>query len=159
MAQVAKVEGRFSEAETLLGKVLEINPKLVGAWSLLANLRKMTPADRDWLRSATELAANDVTPIEEADLRFAIGKYYDDVGEFDKAFQNFDAANALVKSFATKYDRRGRDEFIDKVVRASSKEFVAAIVSVPRPRSSPCSYWGCRAPAPRSRSRYSLRIP
>jgi tetratricopeptide (TPR) repeat protein len=137
MAQVAKVEGRFSEAETLIGKVLEINPKMVGAWSLLANLRKMTAADRDWLRSATELAASGVRPIEEADLRFSIGKYYDDVGEFDKAFRSFEAANTLVKSFATKYDRRGRDEFIDEVLRASSKELVAAIGAGASPSVKP----------------------
>jgi tetratricopeptide (TPR) repeat protein len=127
MCQVAKMEGRFSEAEVLIRRVLEKNPKMTGAWAVFATLRKMTPADSDWLRNATELAASGVTPLEEADLRFSIGKYFDDIGDFDKAFRSFEAANALLRSFALKYDPKGRDEFVDHLIHAYSKDVIAGI--------------------------------
>ena len=50
----------------------------------------MTPADSDWLRSVKELLDAGVNRLEQADLLFAIGKYYDDVGEFDEAFPAFE---------------------------------------------------------------------
>jgi len=137
MCQVAKMEGRFSEAEVLIRQVLEKNPKMTGAWAVFATLRKMTPADSDWLRNATELAASGVTPLEEADLRFSIGKYFDDIGEFDKAFRSFEAANALLRSFALKYDPKGRDEVVDHLIHAYSKDVNAGIGEGASPSSKP----------------------
>jgi tetratricopeptide (TPR) repeat protein len=127
LAQVAKIEGRFEEAEALLRQVLEDNPRMAGAWALIPTLRRMTVADGDWLRTATELAASGVTPIEEADLRFAVGKYFDDIGEFDKAFKSFEAANALLKSFAIKYDRQGRDRFVETVAHTYTKTLISTV--------------------------------
>ena len=58
----------------------------------------MTPADGDWLEAALELAATSgLSPLEEAELRFSIGKYYDDIGEFDEAFRSYEAANRLLE--------------------------------------------------------------
>jgi tetratricopeptide (TPR) repeat protein len=131
------MEGRFSEAQTLIRQVLEKNPKMAGAWAFFATLKKMTPADSDWLRNATELAAGGVTPLEEADLRFAIGKYFDDIGEFDKAFRSFETANAILKSFASKYDRKGRDEFVDKLIHVYSKDVIAGIGAGASPSMKP----------------------
>jgi tetratricopeptide (TPR) repeat protein len=127
MSQIAKMEGRFSEAEALIRQLLEHNPKMTAAWAVLVTLKKMTPADSDWLRNATELAASGIAPLQEADLRFSIGKYFDDVGEFDKAFRSFEAANNLLKSLALKYDKKGRDELVDQVIRTYTKDLIAGI--------------------------------
>jgi tetratricopeptide (TPR) repeat protein len=127
MALIAKVEGRFADAEALFRRVLEQKPRMAAAWAALVTLRKMTPADSDWLRATSELVAGGVTPLEEADLRFAIGKYHDDLNEFDHAFRSFDAANVILKEIAIKYDRKGRDGFVDDMLRLYTKEAIAAI--------------------------------
>ena len=75
MGLIAKAEGRFTEAEALFKRVLEYRPKMADALAALVTLKKMTPADSDWLRAAKELLAGEVSLLEEADLRFAIGKY------------------------------------------------------------------------------------
>ena len=80
MGLIAKAEGRFSEAEALFRRVLEYRPEMANALAALVTLKKMTPADSDWLRAAKELLGGGVSLLEEADLRFSIGKYHDDSG-------------------------------------------------------------------------------
>ena len=127
MGQIERLEGRFSEAEVLFKRVLEIDPRVTSALAGLATLRKMTPADADWLKAAKELAAGDVGPFEQAELRFSIGKYYDDIGDFDEAFRSFETANELLKSVTIPYDRKGRDAFVDDLIHAYPKHTVAAL--------------------------------
>lgn len=124
---IAKLEGRFSEAETLFKKALENRPAMASALAALATLRKMTPADSDWLAKAEALVAAGVDRLEEADLRFSIGKYHDDLSEFDQAFRSFEAANKLLRAVAPKYDREDRDGFIDNMFQAYSKDVIAAV--------------------------------
>ncbi len=70
-------------------------PKTANALAELATVRKMTPADGDWLRAAKELVSEGVDILHEADLRYSIGKYYDDIGEFDEAFRSFEGPRQL----------------------------------------------------------------
>jgi Flp pilus assembly protein TadD len=124
---IAKLEGRFSEAETFLKRALEARPRMPTAWAGLATLKRMTPEDGDWLRVAKELVGSDLEAKEEADLHFAIGKYHDDIGEFDEAFQSFKAGNALLKVIAPKYEREARDEEIEALIRHYSGDLIAAL--------------------------------
>jgi tetratricopeptide (TPR) repeat protein len=127
LGQIAMLEGRFTEAEALFKRTLEVSPKMPGAWARLAMLRRMTPADSEWLQAAKELAASGIGCLEEADLRFSIGKYYDDIDDFDEAFESFEAANGLQKSLAPKYDRQVRNDVIDALIRAYPKDMIAAV--------------------------------
>jgi tetratricopeptide (TPR) repeat protein len=122
MAQVARTEGRFDEASVLLQRMLEQDPKVPSALAELAGLRKMTIADGAWHKRAEELAASGLSPLEEADLRFAIGKYYDDVRDYARAFQNYERANQLLKSAADEYDRAAHSQFVDEQIRVYTRE-------------------------------------
>jgi len=132
LAQIAGPEGRFAEAESLFKRAIEIDPKAQAAWAGLVWLRKMTSADRSWLEHAEEVAAGQLTPLEEANIRYAIGKYYDDVGEFDSAFRNFQRANELQKEAAEPYDRKARERFVEDMERS----YTRATVTGPHPGSS-----------------------
>lgn len=127
MALIAKVEGRFADADALFRRVLEQRPRMAAAWAALVTLRKMTPADGDWLSAAKELVHGGVTPPEKVDLLFAIGKYHDDLEEFDEAFRSFATANALLRESAIKYNREGRGGFINDMVRLYTKDAIATI--------------------------------
>jgi tetratricopeptide (TPR) repeat protein len=127
MGRVATLEGRFDEAETTLKRVIEINPKMINAWAALPLTRKMTNDDGAWLKRAEEIAAGDIHPMEEANLRFAIGKYCDDVNDFPQAFRNFKRGNELLKTAAEDYDRKARSQFIDKMIRDYSRESISNI--------------------------------
>jgi tetratricopeptide (TPR) repeat protein len=118
LAQIAGIEGRFDEAETLYRRALQTDPDLPAAWAALVGLRKMSYADLPWLKAAEKLTAGTLAPLEEADLRFAMGKFYDDVGNFAQAFRNYERANQLQKSAAVPYDREARTRFVGEMIRA-----------------------------------------
>jgi tetratricopeptide (TPR) repeat protein len=92
------------------------------AWAALARLRKMTPADHGWLKGAEETAASGLSPLEEADIRYAVGKYYDDLGDFTRAFRSYQRANELQKTAAEPYDREGWTRFVDDLTDVYTRE-------------------------------------
>jgi tetratricopeptide (TPR) repeat protein len=127
MGQIAMVEGRFEEAETTYRRVIEINPKMTNAWASLALTRKMTQSDGEWLKTVQALATSTIHPLEQAQLRFAMGKYCDDVNDFAEAFQNFKRGNELLKAAAPDYDRKERSHLIDQLIRVYSREAISRI--------------------------------
>lgn len=122
MGQLDALEGRFAEAEAFYRRTLEADPKAPAAWAGLARLRKMTSADSAWLKGAEELAAGGLTPADESTMRFAIGKYCDDVGDFARAFRNYQRGNELHKLRAPLYDRDGHRAFVDDMIRVFTRE-------------------------------------
>jgi tetratricopeptide (TPR) repeat protein len=120
MGHAAALEGRFDEARALFERALEVNPAMPAALASIVSIRKMTSADTDWLERAEKIAANGMTTLDEADIRFAIGKYYDDVGNFARSFQSYKRANELLRTVAAAYDRRAYSNFVDEMIRAFS---------------------------------------
>jgi tetratricopeptide (TPR) repeat protein len=137
MGQIAAMEGRFQEAETTYTRIIEINPRMTNAWAALPGTRKMTNADSEWLRDAEALATSEIHPMEEANLRFAMGKYCDDVNDFSLAFQNFKRGNELLKTAAEDYDRKARSHFIDELIRVYSRESMSKIGAAGSSSSKP----------------------
>jgi Flp pilus assembly protein TadD len=127
MGHIARLEGRFDEAKAMFKSALEVKPKMPNAWAALAGIRKMTASDGDWLKGAKEIAASGVAPLEEAEMRFAIGKYCDDVNDFDQAFQNYKRANKLLKTVAETYDRDVRTCFVDDLIRGYNREAISKV--------------------------------
>jgi tetratricopeptide (TPR) repeat protein len=122
MGQVAGLEGHFDEAGAMYKRALEFNPKMPTAWAAMAGIRKMTSSDHAWLLGAEEIAASRIAPLEEADLRYAIGKYYDDVEDFQRAFHSYRRANELQKPVAENYDRNLRTRLVDDLIRGYTRE-------------------------------------
>ncbi len=122
LGQIAASEGRFGDAETLFRGASEREPKVPGAWAGLSGLRKMTTADAAWVEVAEKIAAGKLAPVEEASIRFAIGKYYDDVGDFSRAFRSYQRANELQRMAADGYDKEVRSSFVDDMVRLYTRD-------------------------------------
>jgi tetratricopeptide (TPR) repeat protein len=127
MGQIAALEGRFEEAEATFRRIIELDARMPKAWASLATTRKMTQADGPWFTTAEDLVASPIHPLDEANLRFAMGKYCDDVGEFDRAFQNFKLGNELLSRASDGYDRTERSRLIDDLSRTYTKEAIAKI--------------------------------
>ena len=123
---MAKTEGSFDEAGAMLSRALRLNPRMPKALASQAGMRKMTSSDSAWLKSAEEVAASGIAALDESELRFAIGKYYDDVENFKLAFQNYKRANDLLKPIAEPYDRDAYKDFVDILIRAHTPGVVAS---------------------------------
>ena len=123
---LASMGGRFEEAESLLGKALEADPACSDAQALLVDQRRMSAADKHWLDTTQRMLAHDLPPVEEVRLRFATGKYFNDIGNYAQAFDQYKRANELSKLIAlAPYDRAARVSWVDDVIRAYSPERLA----------------------------------
>lgn len=122
MGQIAQIEGRFDEAAAMYKRALKINPQMPSAWSALVGLRKMSSADAAWLEGAEKIAESGIAPHEEADLRYAIGKYYDDVDDYELAFRSYKRANELQKTAAESYQRDARTCYVDDLIRVYTRK-------------------------------------
>jgi tetratricopeptide (TPR) repeat protein len=127
LAQIARVEGRFDEAQSLLKRTLEICPKMPSAWASLNSTRKMTAGDSDWFATADEIAGSGVPLLDEVQLRFAMGKYCDDIKNYEQAFANYRRGNELLKSVAGRYNRQAHASFADDLIRVHTREVLAEI--------------------------------
>jgi tetratricopeptide (TPR) repeat protein len=137
MGQIAALEGRFQEAEATYRRIIEIRPNMTNAWAALVFTRKMTNADSDWLKSAEEHVTSGIHPLEEGNLRFAMGKYCDDVNDFASAFQNFKRGNELLKTAMEDYDRKERSQLIDESIRIYSRDAISKIGAAGSPSAKP----------------------
>jgi tetratricopeptide (TPR) repeat protein len=122
MGEVLTHEGRFGDAENTYRTVLTADPKAGGAWMGLVGLRKMTAADGDWLRGAEASIVPGMAPVNEGSLHFAIGKYYDDLGRYERAFRSYQRANELWKMAAKPYLPKAREHLTDDLIRVYSPE-------------------------------------
>jgi len=116
------IKGRFDEAEKHYRAALEADPRHPGAWALLAGLRRMTDADGDWLIGAERTLADGLQPLEESKLRYAMGKYFDDVGKYSRAFEQYKRANELRKQVAAPYGRIERTKQVDETIALYTKQ-------------------------------------
>jgi tetratricopeptide (TPR) repeat protein len=133
MAQAEAMEGDLQEASKLLERVLEANPKNISALAAQTSLRKMSGSDAHWLEIAETAASSGIPYYEEATLRYAIGKYHDDLGDFARAFESFRRANEIFKTAAEPYDRKARTRLAQDLMSAYSRDALAQ----PQPGGAP----------------------
>jgi|SRR5579871_5290247 len=117
LAEAARLEGRFEEAELLLKKAIHIQPTLAAAWASLAYLRRMGRDDAQWLQRAEQLLASQLPQLDDLSLRFAIGKYWDDLEDYQRAFESFRAANERLRATSRPYNTEARTRFVDAMVQ------------------------------------------
>ena len=118
LADLHADKGQFAEAEALFRRAISIAPELPEAWAGIAHWRKMTSSDTAWLAEVQRIAGQRLRPRKEAYLRYALGKYFDDVKDFEQAFHHFRRANELAKLHAAKHDRGRLTQAVDRIISA-----------------------------------------
>ena len=108
--------GQFSEAEELFKRAIAIDPDFPFAYFSIAAHRKMTGDDTAWLRGTESLLAKRLPLRHEISLRYALGKYFDDVEQHENAFGNYQRANELTKRYGADYDRAKMTRRIDEIM-------------------------------------------
>jgi tetratricopeptide (TPR) repeat protein len=117
LAELQADRGQFAGAETLFRRAAELDPNMPEAWAGIAHLRKMTPDDTPWLAQALRIAEGGLAPRQEAHLRYAIGKYCDDLGDYDHAFSHYLRANNLTKLYGPAHDGQQFTRDVDRLIR------------------------------------------
>jgi tetratricopeptide (TPR) repeat protein len=141
--------GQFGEAEQLFQRAIAVDPGFPFAYCSITAHRRMTLDDSAWLQGARALLAKRLPLGHEISLRYALGKYFDDVGQYDEAFSHYRQANELTKRYGASYDRGKLTQRVDRIIRrfdaafvrqphsgASASELAVFIVGMPRSGTS-----------------------
>jgi tetratricopeptide (TPR) repeat protein len=136
--------GQFVEAQELFEQVLASSPASAPAYCSIASHKRMTRSDDRWLRGAQSLLTRSLPLSDEVQLRYAIGKYFDDVSEYDSAFSHYSQANELSKRFGGAYDEAHFTALVDRILGrhfdalpgASESEQPVFIIGMPRSGTS-----------------------
>lgn len=89
--------GRGEEAIRHFEKTIRQHKTFGSAYDLLARMKKFTAADRPFIDKTEKVLRQGMPARERACVHFALGKMYDDCGEWDKSFEHFGQANLLQK--------------------------------------------------------------
>lgn len=124
LAELHADRGEFAEAEGLLERAIAIDPQSPEGWAGVTRLRKMTRDDAGWLAQAQRLAAQPLLPRHELLLHYAIGKYFDDVGDYEQAFGHYRRANELTRLCRGSHSRLQLTQAVDRIIGAYDREWV-----------------------------------
>ncbi|MEA3180218.1 MAG: hypothetical protein QOI59_3741 [Gammaproteobacteria bacterium] len=126
MGTVERSAGRFAAAEQMFRRALEVDSNLVSAWVGLAGSRRMASTDAQWIAAGETIAVNTTTATDEAAIRFAMGKCFDDLGQYPQAFEQYQRANELLKPLAFPFEERVYAEFVNDLKRVYTPQSIAS---------------------------------
>jgi tetratricopeptide (TPR) repeat protein len=124
MGELEADKGEFSRAEQLFERALSVDENSAQAWAGICGLRKMTASDAGWLTGALRIAQRPLVPQAEAQLRYAIGKYFDDVQDYASAFTQYRQANELAKRYLPKHNRTQLTQAVNQTISQYNREWL-----------------------------------
>jgi tetratricopeptide (TPR) repeat protein len=125
LAEMHSDRGQFEEARELFERALAINWALPLVYCSLSANRRMTPADSRWLERVEALLAKPLPLGHEIDLRYALGKYFDDLGRYDEAFATYQRANELARRRKPTYTRSRLEQRVDRLIGTFNESFLS----------------------------------
>jgi tetratricopeptide (TPR) repeat protein len=126
LGDVLAKRGRFDEAIEACDRALEADPLYSPAHLTAVRVRKCTEADRPRLmRMLSSLRDAGIDDANRLFVHFAVGKLFDDLGEYRQAMRHYDIANSIRQRNA-RFDRAGLAETVDRLIGRYTAAFFAA---------------------------------
>jgi tetratricopeptide (TPR) repeat protein len=125
LAATERMLGHLEAAERHCNDAVTINPSYCLAHYLRSDLQIATP-DRNYIAEMESvLHQQKLAPADEILLRFALGKEYEDIEQYDRAFEHVAAANELHRA-SIDYDPKVEIAEIDRIIGAHSRNWLAS---------------------------------
>jgi tetratricopeptide (TPR) repeat protein len=128
LAAAERMAGRLEEAEFHATQVVARDPHYYPAHLLRADVREQTTERNHIAEMETLLERGVRHPQGEVVLRFALGKEYEDIGNYSRAFQHIAAGASLYRT-STGYRVHGDIGIVDRTIATYSR---ARLEAAPR---------------------------
>jgi tetratricopeptide (TPR) repeat protein len=118
--------GRFPLAERHFKRALELRPGQAALYEALASCRKFTIEDDPFKREMEQFARTPGIPSDQKrHLLYALGKYHNDVKDYETAFKLFDQGNDLMKDRlkGKPYNRKLFSYLLNGFIETFDKEY------------------------------------
>ena len=125
LAATERMLGQLEAAEQHCNDAVAIDPCYCLAHFLRSDLRIATP-DRNYIAEIESVFRQQkLLPADEILLRFALGKEYEDIGQYGRAFEHVAAANELHRA-SIDYDTKAEIADIDRTIGTQSRGWLAS---------------------------------
>ena len=115
--------GDFDAAQVELSIALENNAKSGETYFNLSQIKKLSASDPIIDRLESNLRSDDLTQNDEYASRLALGKFYDDIEQYDNAFKHFDTAKKMAP---IEYNHNAHREYFERVKAACNSDLMEA---------------------------------
>jgi tetratricopeptide (TPR) repeat protein len=120
-----RVAGRQPEAIAAYRQCAALKPEFGEAWFSLANLKTFRFTPEDILAMREQLTRSDIPNGQRLQFEFALGKAFEDAGEYADSFAHYARGNALRRA-AILYDLSNSTRIVERSVNQYTAEFFAA---------------------------------
>ena len=148
-AHVLKALGRQAEALREYRAAIAQKPDFGEVYWSMANLKVFRFEPAEVAAMEEQLKREDLSPSADMHFRFALGKAYEDAGDYDRAWEYYHTGNQRQRPLVS-HDPVGFEARHEEIAEVFSREFLERARgtrdSSPTPRSSSSA---CRAPARR----------
>lgn len=127
LGRILTETGRFAEARTALERAITLEPTLGGAYYDLVRISPVDSGDRPLVKRMLGIAPTLTGVDQRIRMHLALGKAFDDLGEFDRAMGHFEEANRIKEKLGS-FDREAFARRIDGLVERFTPKFIAAHV-------------------------------
>ena len=122
--------GRFDAAIASYEQVIALQPRATSAYLGIVGLKKITEADRPLIeRLQSLLGDRSIVEEERRPLHYALGKAFDDLGDYESAMRHIDEANRIVgirlRHAVMAFDREQFKADIDQLLAGFTADFFA----------------------------------
>jgi tetratricopeptide (TPR) repeat protein len=129
--------GQFDLAVTHYRRSIELMPDQATAYKGLVSAMRFGQKDRPILDRIHERLRSSLSERDRMSLCFAAGKAYDDLGEYGRAIECFDAANRVRKKLAPRFDRAEHEARIGRLLARFDRDFFARHAQLGDPDQTP----------------------
>jgi tetratricopeptide (TPR) repeat protein len=121
LGNALKTNGRTDEAVDALRRALKVQPTFGEAYWTLANFKsfRFSPRELNQMRQALRKKLSDEDALH---LHFALGKAYEDSGDYEQSFTQYAAGNAIRAQEFTP-DQTSATDFVDEAIATFTPEF------------------------------------
>lgn len=134
--------GRFTDARRYFIRAIEASPNFAGSYYDIARCGRMGPENAELIaRMRTALQSQRLDPAQQVRVHLALGKAADDLGQYEEAMREFDAAEA-VRNNMVRFDLVKFEERVDRLIAQFTPERLANAAVTGRDEERPIFIFG-----------------